>query len=179
MKPKPFLKFLTIIPILFLMACTSTPNFSTTKQEQYQMNNTVQYTNKTLWEMFGNSEDWELHVYSVPLSIDFRRPLVINDLKSKTIVGNYYQYYSNSHEIVSAINILKDIPFSYDRTPLVSVRILLEFKHKYKNETISLLNNGYTLVFYAERNSDGQISKLPAIVISDEQYHVLKQLFSK
>ena len=67
MKLKVLSMFLTIIPILFLMACTSTPNFSTTKQEQHQMNNTVQYANKTLWEMFGHPEDWELYVYSIPL----------------------------------------------------------------------------------------------------------------
>lgn len=39
------------------MACTSTPNFQQQNEEQHQMNNTVQYANKTLWEMFGHPED--------------------------------------------------------------------------------------------------------------------------
>ena len=42
-----------------------------------------------------------------------------------------------------------------------------------------IVNDGYKLAFYVERNIDGQIEKLPAIVVSDEQYNVLKQLFSK
>ncbi|WP_304333740.1 hypothetical protein, partial [Conchiformibius steedae] len=69
MKPKQLPIFVTVIPVLFLMACTSVSHDSTIQQEQYQMNNMVQKTNKTLWEMFGNPEDWELHVYSVPLDI--------------------------------------------------------------------------------------------------------------
>lgn len=176
MKLKVLSMFLTIIPILFLMACTSTPNFSTTKQEQHQMNNTVQYANKTLWEMFGHPEDWELYVYSIPLEIDFVRPPTIHDLRSKEY--SEIHRYLNDNKVVYAINLFKNILFTYGLEYPIDVRILLDFKHKYKNETISLVNDGYTLAFYVERNIDGQIEKLPAIVVSDEQYNMLKQLFS-
>ena len=179
MKPKRLPIFLTVISVLFLMACTSVSHDSTIQQAQHQTHNIARKTNKTLWEMFGKPEDWELHVYSVPLDIRFRRPLVISDLKGREITGSYYHHYLNSSEIISAINTLKGIPFT-DVDPPVDIRVLLEFKHKYKNETIYLINNGYTLTFHVERNIDGRIEKLPAVIISDEsKYNVLKGLFSK
>ena len=179
MKPKQLPIFVTVIPVLFLMACTSVSHYSTIQQAQHQTNNIARKTDKTLWEMFGNPEDWELHVYSVPLDIRFFRPLEISDLKERKITDNFYHHYSSGHEIISAINTLKGIPFT-DVDPPVDIRVLLEFKHKYKNETIYLINNGYTLTFHVERNIDGRIEKLPAVIIPDKsKYNVLKGLFSK
>lgn len=145
------------------------------------MNSRVQNTdNKTLWEMFGNPEDWELHVYSIPLEIEFFKPLTADDLKNKKITNNYHHHYSSGSEIISAIDAIKGFPFTHESRPPVDIRVLLAFKHKYKNETINLVNDGYTSVFHVERNTDGQTEKLPAIIISDEnKYRILKQLFLK
>ena len=99
------------------------------------MNNTVQYVNKTLWEMFGNPEDWELYVYSIPLEIDFVIPPTIHDLWSKEY--SEIHRYLNDNKVISAINLFKNILFTYGLEYPIDVRILLDFKHKYKNETIS------------------------------------------
>ena len=110
------------------------------------------------------------------MEIDFVRPPTIHDLRSKEY--SEIHRYLNDNKVIYAINLFKNILFTYGLEYPIDVRILLDFKHKYKNETISLVNDGYTLAFYVERNIDGQIEKLPAIVVSDEQYNVLKQLFS-
>lgn len=164
---------------LFSGCATAEPSSSSfaTQKESHRMTVATPQNPQTLWEMFGDPNQWEMHIYTFPLNIETIKPLKPEDLRKK-IHGVAYQHITDDKVIANSIEALKNIYFSDRPHYFTYTRALIEFKHKNKNEIIALSNDGDTSIFYVKKISEDQIDQLPQIVIHDMgKYKILRELF--
>lgn len=122
-----------------------------------------------LWEMFGNPDDWEMHTYVFLRNIRTFMPVMPDDLRAQVNRHIHYQHITDSKAIATAIAALKDAEvIDISAAPegthkLRYARVLIDFKHKKRNETISLAGSWITGIFYVERQLDGKKEELPPL----------------